>query len=87
MEAREKKGFYHLCTDGYQVSSIFKEDSDFIAGANRIAICKHIAGVSVFSFTLMDNHIHCVLYGSLEQCRCFIRKYIQLTSMYNQFRW
>ena len=87
MEAREKKGFYHLCTDGYQVSSIFKEDSDFIAGANRIAICKHIAGVSVFSFTLMDNHIHCVLYGSLEQCRCFIRKYIQLTSMYNKFEY
>ena len=48
MEAREKKGFYHLCTDGSQVSSIFKEDPDFIAGANRIAICKHIAGVSVF---------------------------------------
>lgn len=87
MEVREKKGYYHLCTDGTRISSIFKEDSDFIAGANRVAICKHITGVSVVSFTLMDNHIHCVLHGSLEQCRWFILKYVQLTSMYNQYEY
>lgn len=79
MGSMERKGFYHVCTDGNVLPWMFKDDQDFIAGINRIAICKAISGVSVWAFTLMDNHVHLLLYGTLPMCKLFIDKYKLLT--------
>ena len=79
MEGKEKSGYFHICTDGHAINWMFKDDEDFIAGVNRIAICKIITSISVICFILMDNHIHFVLYGSLIKCKEFINNYKRLT--------
>lgn len=79
MERREDLGFYHVCTDGNVLPWMFKDAEDFIHGINRIAVCKVISGVEVWVFTLMDNHVHFLLYGTMYMCKIFIDKYKLLT--------
>lgn len=79
MEGRERQGFYHVCTDGTVLPWMFQDTDDFIAGINRIGICKVVSGVYVWTFTLMDNHVHFLLYGTRASCKLFIDKYKLLT--------
>lgn len=58
---------------------MFKDNEDFIYGMNRIGICHLLTGITVLVFTLMDNHVHFILYGTREKCRMFIDKYKLLT--------
>ena len=75
----EEYGFYHICTDGNALPWLFKDDEDFVAGMNRIGICKHVVGVDVVSFVLMDNHLHVLLYSTIAKCKEYIAKYKNLT--------
>ena len=79
--------FYHVCTDGASLDWMFRDDSDFIAGVNRIGICKILSGVKVVSFVLMDNHVHFVLKGEMFLCKEFIVKFKNLTSKYISSRY
>lgn len=83
MNVSEEYGFYHICTDGNALPWLFKDDEDFIAGINRIGICKHITGVEVISFILMDNHLHKLLYGTMAMCKEYVNKYKTLTGKWN----
>lgn len=82
MNRREDYGFYHVCTNGTVLPWMFKGEQDFVAGTNRIAFCKIASGVEVWSYTLMDNHAHFVLYGLLPMCKAFIDKYKVLTGIW-----
>ena len=91
MERREGFGFYHVCTNGTMLPWMFKDEVDFSAGINRIGVCKIISGVEVWAYTLMDNHVHFLLYGTLEMCKLYIDRYKFLTGMWishshNQFK-
>ena len=79
MENRGQRGFYHVCTDGTVLPWMFQDEEDFIAGVNRIGICKVISEVQVWTYTLMDNHVHFLLYGTRTMCKLFIDKYKLLT--------
>ena len=79
----EEYGFYHICSDGNALPWLFKDDEDFIAGINRIGICKHVTGVEIISFILMDNHLHKLLYGTMAMCKEYINKYKTLTGKWN----
>lgn len=80
--------FYHVCTDGSSIDWLFKDDEDFISGINRLGICiALVKGVSLFSFVLMDNHVHFLLRGSLPMCKDFIIKYKTLTGRWNSFKY
>lgn len=74
-----EKSFYHVCTDGNKIDWLFKDDNDFIAGINRIGICVYITKIDLYSFVLMDNHVHFLVFGTLPECKDFINKYKQLT--------
>ena len=78
----EESSYFHVCTDGTALPWLFQDDEDFIAGVNRIGICQIISGVDTRAFTLMDNHGHFVLYGTLLQCKMFINSYKTLTGKY-----
>ena len=82
MDRREACGFYHVCTNGTVLPWMFRDEADFVAGINRIAICKVIAGVEVWTFTLMDNHVHFLLYSTMSLCKHFIDKYKFLTGIW-----
>lgn len=80
--------FYHICTDGTSIDWLFKDDADFIAGINRLGICVAVVkGISLFSFVLMDNHVHFLLQGSLPMCKDFIIKYKNLTGRWNSSKY
>ena len=79
MKTEDDYGFFHLCTNGMVLPWMFKDDEDFIYGINRIGVCCLLADISVLAFSLMDNHVHFLLYGTLQQCRRFINRYKQLT--------
>lgn len=75
-------GFFHVCTDGNQLPWLFKDTEDFIQGVNRSAICTYLTGIQLYSFILMDNHVHFVCYGTKPACKDFINKYKNLSGKY-----
>lgn len=75
-----ERGFYHVCTDGNCIPWIFKDDLDFIAGVNRIGICKLSTGIDILNYTLMDNHVHFIFHGTYLQCESYLNKYKHLLS-------
>lgn len=79
MRTDDDHGFFHVCTNGTVLPWMFKDNEDFIYGMNRIGICHLLTGITVLVFTLMDNHVHFILYGARERCRMFIDKYKLLT--------
>ena len=82
MNRREGYGFYHVCTNGTILPWMFKDEEDFVAGINRIAICKIITGIEIWAYTLMDNHVHFLLWGTRPLCKMFINKYKFLTGIW-----
>ena len=79
MKGLNSKGYFHVCTDGRMLPWMFQDESDFIAGVNRIGICCLRTGVKVIAYVHMDNHVHFVLYGTMPECKRFITLYKQLT--------
>ena len=79
MGRSDESGYFHICTDGNAVPWIFQDDADFIAGVNRIGICSITSQVETVAYTLMDNHGHFVMYGTLLGCKRFINTYKVLT--------
>jgi len=80
------KNVWHFSTDGNRCDAIFFETKDFEAAMNRIFVLSKRFKVIILAFVLMDNHIHFVLYGELNECYRFINEYKRLTSIYlNEF--
>ena len=79
MRTHDYASYYHVCTDGNALQWIFKDDEDFIAGINRIAICALETCVEVIAYILMDNHVHFIIWGNMVQCKNFITRYKLLT--------
>lgn len=82
MWSSDEPCYFHICTDGNAVPWIFQDDEDFIAGVNRIGICAIISKTENVAFTLMNNHGHFVMYGTLLSCKRFINTYKTLTGKY-----
>ena len=82
MRGSNETGYFHICTDGSKLPWMFRDDEDFIAGVNRIGICKFLLGIEVICFIVMDTHIHIVLYGDILQCKEFITLHKRLTGIW-----
>ena len=76
------KNCWHFSTDGNAVDSMFYDDDDFIAGMNRVFIVVRGYNVVILAFSLMDTHLHFVLYGTFEECNRFMHEYVRRTSWY-----
>ena len=74
---------WHFCTDGAAVDAMFCDEEDFVSGMNRIYVVgkKYWDSVVILAFSLMDTHVHFVLYGRYDECNCFIHEYLRLTSL------
>lgn len=74
------KNCWHFSTDGNAVDAIFIDEEDFINGMNRIYVLakKHI--IIILAFSLMDTHVHFILWGSFEDCNRFMHDYVKATS-------
>lgn len=68
--------FWHLYTDGNQSSIIFTSEADFKVGMNLIAVSaiRH-PNVKVYTFTLMNNHVHIIISGNEDKCILFFEEF------------
>ena len=74
------KNCWHFSTDGNAVDVMFYDEDDFIAGMNRIYITVRGYKIVILAFSLMDTHIHFVLYGEFDECNRFVHEYVRRTS-------
>ena len=72
---------WHFSTDGNTIDCLFYDDGDFIAGMNRIYITVRGYNVIILAFSLMDTHVHFVLYGEFDECNHFMHEYVRRTSI------
>ena len=73
---------WHFYTDGNAIDVLFYDERDFIDGMNRIFITLQSFGVIILAFSLMDTHVHFILYGAMDDCNSFMHEYIRRTSQY-----
>lgn len=72
------KPYWHLVTDGREMQDLFRSDEEFTFGINTLAAsaCR-FPEIKIFTFVLMDNHVHIILSGDGEQC----------LQMFTQYKW
>lgn len=73
---------WHFYTDGNAIDAMFYNADDFRDGMNRVYVVWQKFNVVILAFTLMDTHIHFILYGDFESCNKFIREFLRRTSIY-----
>ena len=78
----EVKNCWHFSTDGNAVDVMFYNPGDFIDGMNRVYVTVQGYKVIILAFSLMDTHIHFVLYGDFDECNRFMHDYVRRTSRY-----
>lgn len=76
------KNCWHFSTDGNAVDAMFYNPGDFIDGMNRVYITLKGYRVVILAFSLMDTHVHFILYGEFEECNRFMHDYVRRTSRY-----
>jgi len=81
------KNCWHFCTDGNAVDELFRDADDFEYGMNLIYIMVSSYKVAVLAFTLMDTHVHFVLYGEFDLCNRMMHEYLRRLSMYISFKY
>lgn len=62
------KQYYHLFANGDDSKNFITSEDEFVAAFNRIALCAHLSGATVLSFSIEDSHPHALLYGTYEEC-------------------
>jgi len=60
----------------------FRDDEDYKAGMNLVAVLSCLLPVGVLAFILMSNHLHFVLACSREQAELFITEYKRRYAQY-----
>lgn len=66
---------FHLFTP-CDMEILFGDDDDLRFGVNLMAICNaHFSEIKILTFTIMNNHIHCVLAGREYRCREMFEMY------------
>ena len=73
---------WHFFTHGEDVDVLFGSREDFVAGMNRVFLHVERFRIVLLAFTLMDTHVHFILYGDFDMCKLFMHEYIRNTSRY-----
>ena len=74
------KDYYLVTTEHLKKGLWFRDDDDFKVGMNHAAISSFVCGILVLAFVLMSNHVHFVVYGTLEEVQRFIDDFKQQCS-------
>jgi len=77
---------WHFYTNGDVLDAMFYDEDDYVSAMNRIYVTVLGFQVVILAFTLMDTHVHFVLYGELEECIRFMQEFIRLTSQHIELR-
>ena len=79
---------YFLITTNHLEDRLwFRDEQDFVAGMNCVAICAHECPVFILAFVLMSNHVHFVVAGSYQDCVSFITRFKKAYGMHMRKRY
>jgi len=67
----DKRHFYHLCSDGKKGHNFIRNEADFIAALNIVALSAANCNIIIVAFTLEDTHFHFLLFGTERECTVF----------------
>lgn len=73
---------YFITTDHLEDRIWFRDEEDFKAGMNAVAVLAFMLGINVLSFILMSNHVHFFLECTYEQALRFINSFKRYHSRY-----
>lgn len=79
-QALAVRNCWHFSTDGTGVDAMFYDEQDFREGMNRIDLLYRQYDITILAFSLMDTHVHFILYGAFDQCNRFMHEYVRKTS-------
>lgn len=74
--------FWLVTTNHLEDRIWFKDDEDFKAAMNIVAVLSSVAGVHVISFILMSNHVHFILACKKGPAEGFITRFKKMYSQY-----
>ena len=74
--------FWLISTDHLENSLWFKDEEDFKAGMNFVAILAAVSPVLVMTFSLMSNHVHFVLQGARTDAEDFVNQFKKQYAQY-----
>ncbi len=77
--------FFLITTDHFTDRLWFRDDEDFKAGMNLVAVCALSTGICILCFILMSNHLHFVVACEEDEAWKFINEFKQRYGIY--FRW
>lgn len=75
MRQEGREHYYHMFANGDDAKNFIISEDEFKGSFNRFALCQHLTGVSVLSFSVEDTHPHALLFGIYEDCLRFTRLY------------
>ncbi len=64
--------YYHICTKGRNDNIIFRDDEDYVAAMNYIAISCVERKMNLLAFCVMSNHLHFVIQSDYLTAKKFI---------------
>lgn len=67
--------FYLITTSHLEDRLWYRDDNDYIAGMNCVAVTAEVVGCNILSFILMSNHVHFVVEGTRESAQQFITQF------------
>ncbi len=63
-----KKGYYHLCTDGWKDGLLFHDEGEYVNAVNSISLLDLKYPVKVHYYEVMRGHLHLILSGRGTHC-------------------
>ena len=77
-----RRGFWLITTEHLENRLWFKDDEDFRAGMNYVAVLAVSLDVDVLAYNLMSNHVHFVTECTWKEAHSFINEFKRLYSQY-----
>ena len=62
-----KTNIYHVMLRGVNQQIIFEDEEDFRYFISILSMCRDICGYTIFAYCLMNNHIHLLMEGTLDE--------------------
>ena len=63
-----KKGYYHLCTDGWKEGLLFHDQGEYVNAVNSISLLDLKYPVKVHFYEVMRSHLHLIISGLGTHC-------------------
>ena len=76
------KAIYHICTNGFEKTTIMRDEEDFKTAHNLMAILAYKMCIGILVYCLMSNHVHFIIEtGSAESAKAYINEFLRIFSI------